>query len=208
MPLPAIDAPSPEPIQDPQRYLLPGDTIRLKFPYHPELDEKVPVQPDGRINVPYVGEVDATSVTIDELANVIRTRASDRLRDPQVEVLVAELGDQRVYVGGEVYNPGLVRYHDGMTPLEAILDRGGFTYTARVDYVVHLIAQPQQYLATRLDLSPSLQSASPPVHLAANDILYVPRNTIGDIDAFMKLYVLSVLPIPPGVGVGFHPAIE
>jgi len=189
-----------------QSRLQPGDVIRVKFLYHSELDEKLPVQPDGRISVPYAGEIDAAGLTADELAEVIHTRASERLRDPQVAVILLEPGEQRVYVGGEVNSPGFVRYREGMTPLEAILNRGGFTATARIDYVVLLVAQPEQYLATRVDLSEGLQGQNEGTHLAANDVLYVPRNTIGDVNAFLKLYVQSILPIPPGVGVGFKPA--
>jgi len=204
VPLPPLDSAQASP-PDVRYRLQPGDTLRVKFLYHPEMDVKLPVRPDGKITLQAVGEVQAAGLTPEDLAEAIRQRSSETLRDPEVHVIIAEFGGQGIYVGGEVRNPGLVRFRRGMSPLEAILDRGGFTNTARIDYVVHLMAQHQGYLATRLDLSHALQGDDGTVHLAANDMLYVPRNTIGDVNAFLTLYVHSFLPIPPRVGVGFNP---
>jgi polysaccharide export outer membrane protein len=180
--------------------------IRVKFPYNPELNEKLPVQPDGRITLPLVGEIEAAGLTTDELAEAIRTRMSDRLRNPEVDVSVTEVAaGGGIYVGGEVHNPGFVKHRKGLTPLQAIIDRGGFTDYARIDYVVYLEAEAHEYLAMRLDLSHPLQGELDVVRLSANDILYVPRNTIGDVATFVKLYIHNFLPIPPAVGIGFHP---
>lgn len=205
VPLPALEASAAAPVGDTQYRLQPGDTLRVKFLYHPEMDVKLPVRPDGKITLQAAGELDAKGMTTDQLAEEIRQKSSDRLRDPEVTVIVAEVGDQGIYVGGEVRNPGVVKYRRGMTPLEAILNRGGFTDFARIDYVVHLMAQHEEYVATRVDLSHSLQGEGENVHLAANDMLYVPRNSIGDVTTFIRLYVHSFLPIPPRVGVGFNP---
>ncbi|HVN86580.1 MAG TPA: polysaccharide biosynthesis/export family protein [Candidatus Binatia bacterium] len=183
--------------------LQPGDLLRVKFLYHPEMDVKLPVRPDGKITLQDVGEIEATGMTADELAQVIRQRSSEFLRDPAVTVIVADLAERGVYVGGEVRTPGFVKYRQGMTPLQAILDRGGFTLSARMDYVVHLVPRPHEYLATRIDMSRALQGQGEMVQLQPNDMVYVPRSTIGDVDAFLTLYVRTILPIPPRVGVGF-----
>ena len=204
VPLPPVDSVKGAP-PDARYRIQPGDTLRVKFLYHPEMDVKLPVRPDGKIALQGIGEIEAGGLTPEDLAEAIRQRSSETLRDPEVHVIMAELGGQGIYVGGEVRNPGLVRYRRGMSPLEAILDRGGFTDTARIDYVVHLMAQREGYLATRVDLSHALQGDDGTIHLAANDMLYVPRNTIGDVTTFLKLYVHSFLPIPPRVGVGFNP---
>jgi len=41
--------------------------------------------------------------------------------------------------------------------------------------------------------------------LATNDVIYVPRTFIGDMNTVVSLYVHRLLPIPPRVGVGFAP---
>ena len=68
-------------------------------------------------------------------------------------VIVAELGPRKVYVGGEVRMPGPVVYRVGMTPMQAIMDRGGFTEVARIDSVLHVTSKGNSVEATRLDFS-------------------------------------------------------
>jgi len=183
--------------------LQPGDLLRVKFLYHPELDVKVPVRPDGVVTLQMAGDIHAAGLKTAELENIIKERTSDRLREPEVSVLVAQLGDRKVYVGGEVRIPGFVAFHEGMTPLQAVMDRGGFTDTARIDSVLRLSPMRSDYQGTRLDFTKPLSTGIPEqTRLAAGDVLYVPRTFIGDVDTFVRLYIKEVLPIPPRVGAG------
>jgi len=200
-PLTAVPALTGEEIT-PDYRLLPGDVLRVKFLYHPDLDLKTPVGPDGNISLQQTGELRAEGLTVDALAREIEHRSSDRLRDPSVAVIVAEVGQHRVYVGGEVKFPGFVFYREGMTPLQAIFDRGGFTDVARMDSVLKISGME----ATRLDLSETINKGNPEfTSLAANDVLYIPRTFIGDANTFVRLYFRNLVPMMPRVGIGFSP---
>jgi protein involved in polysaccharide export with SLBB domain len=204
VPLPPLDT-QPEPIveNEPEYRLQPGDLLRVKFLYHPELDLKVPVRPDGDITLQVAGDIRAAGLTTMQLEKVIKERTSDRLREPEVSVMLALQAERKVYVGGEVRLPGFVVYRAGMSPLQAIVDRGGFTDTARIDSVLRLSPVQGDYQGTRLDLSKPLQDGRGDMtRLAAGDVLYVPRTFIGDVNAFVKLYIRGVLPIEPRVGAG------
>jgi len=167
---------------------------------------KVQIDPDGNIAIPGVGELQARGKTADELATDIETLASTNLREPKVTVIVAELGPRKVYVGGEVRLPGAVVYRVGMTPLQALMDRGGFTEVARTDSVLHISSKGTSVAATRLDFSGELKNGSPELTtLAVNDVIYVPRTFIGDADAFVRLYIRGLMPTMPRLGVGFTP---
>ncbi len=180
-----------------------GDTLRIKFLFHPELDIKVPVRPDGNITLQLAGDIHAAGLRPVDLEKVIKERTSDRLRDPEISVMVAQLGEQKVYVGGEVRVPGFVLYHAGMSPLQAIIDRGGFTETARIDSVLRVSSAEDDYQGVRLDFSKPLSDGTRgDAHLAAGDVLYVPRTFIGDVDSFVRLYVRGILPTDPRVGAG------
>jgi len=184
----------------------PGDTLRVKFLYHPELDLKVQVRPDGSVNMQGVGETLAQGKTAEELEEQIVELSRDHLRDPEVTVLLAGLGQRAVYVGGEVRVPGPVPFRDGLTPLQAILDRGGFTEVARLDSVLHLSVKDNTYQATRIDLKKNINDGAPELEtLAVYDVIYVPRNFIGDANAFVRLYVRGLIPAIPRVGVGLTP---
>ncbi|MFI5396452.1 MAG: polysaccharide biosynthesis/export family protein [Candidatus Binatia bacterium] len=183
--------------------LQPGDQLRVKYLYHPELDIKVLVQPDGNVVLPVAGEIRAAGLRPAELEQVIKERTSDHLRDPEISVMVAGAAERKVYVGGQVRIPGFVTYSRGMSALQAIMDRGGFSDTARLDSVLRVSAAPNDVQATRLDFTKSLSNGSQDgMHLAAGDVLYVPRTFIGDVDLFIKLYIRDVLPTTPHFGAG------
>lgn len=206
-PLPPVAEPLSASLVDTGQYRLePGDVLRIKFIYQPEMDVKVQIDPDGNIAIPGVGEFQARGKTAEELATDIETISSRNLRDPEVSVIVAELGPRKVYVGGEVRLPGPVAYRVGMTPMQAILDRGGFTEVARIDSVLHVTSTGTAVDATRLDFSGELKQGSPELTtLAVNDVLYVPRTFIGDANAFVRLYIRGLMPTIPRMGVGFSP---
>jgi protein involved in polysaccharide export with SLBB domain/glycosyltransferase involved in cell wall biosynthesis len=202
--LPPLDAPLPAPPGQAGPYRLqPGDLLRIKFMYHPELDVKVPIRPDGGVTLQVGGNIHAAGLTTDELERVIVERTSDRLREPEVSVLVAQTADLKVYVMGEVRLPGIVNFREGITPLQAIADRGGFSEVARVDSVLRLSPSEDEYQGTRLDFSRPLEAGSPEgVQLRAGDVLYIPRSFIGDVNSFVRLYVRGLLPIEPRIGAG------
>lgn len=203
--LPPLDAPlqSEELVLPGEYRVQPGDLLRIKFLYHPELDVKIPVRPDGDITIQVAGQIHAAGLTTAELEKVLEQRSSDRLREPEISVIVAQLADRRVYVGGEVRIPGFVAYRPGITPLQAIMDRGGFTDTARIDSVLRLCPSQSDFQGTRLDLSKPLSDGTPEgTELLGGDVLFVPRSFIGDVDAFVRLYIRGVLPISPRVGAG------
>lgn len=205
VPLPPMDAPpAPAVFGMPSVYRVrPGDTLRVKFLYHPELDVKVPVRPDGDITLQVAGNVRVAGLTTPEVEELIKQRTSDRLRDPEISVIAADIADQRVYVGGEVRVPGFVPFMAGMTPLQAIIDRGGFTDTARTDSVLRLTPSHPEYRATRLDFTRPLEEGTPEwTLLSGGDVLYVPRTFIGDVGVFVRLYIRDILPIQPRVGFG------
>jgi protein involved in polysaccharide export with SLBB domain len=183
--------------------LQPGDVVRVKFLYHPEMDIKLPIRPDGSITLQLGGEIHAAGLRTAELEQVIKERTSDRLRNPEISVIVAQLAEQKVYVGGEVRLPGFVPYQPGMSPLQAIMDRGGFTDTARLDSVLRLSGAEHDYQGTRLDFTkPLSEGTREDMHLGAGDVVYVPRTFIGDVGSFVKLYIRNLLPTTPRVGAG------
>lgn len=179
--------------------LVPYDQISIRFPYHPEQDAKVPIpiQPDGNINLDGVGAIRAAGLTPEELSKVIIDQVSTRLRDPQVAVTIVQYAPRRVFVGGEVNAPGPVQIQEGMTPMQAIFDRGGFKDTAQRDGVVLIrdggSANPQ---IGRIDLFTSLENGTPEViTLLTNDVIYVPMSGIGRVNTWIRQHLKEILPM-------------
>lgn len=194
--------------------LVPYDQINVRFPYHPEQDSKptglnsqpgglqsigtaLQIQPDGNITLDSVGTIRAAGLTPDELAKLIADKASARLRDPQVIVTIVQYAPRRVFVGGEVNQPGPVQIQEGMTPMQAIFDRGGFKDTAQKDGVVLIRdAGSENPQIGRIDLFGSLEKGTPEViTLLTNDVIYVPMTGIGRASTWIRQHLREILPI-------------
>src|SRR5262249_35059985 len=145
------------------------------------------------------GELEAVGLTPTELERVIVEKSSTRLRNPEVTVVVSKLGDQRVYIGGEVGKPGYVSLQPNMTPLQAILQSGGFKKTAKLDSVLLLTPGPDgHFAAARVDMKQVVYSGIPErVRLHPNDVVYVPATWISDMDDVVDQYVRGLIPSLP-----------
>jgi hypothetical protein len=130
-----------------------GDELHVRFTFQPEMNEQLPVRPDGRITLATTGEIAVAGLTPDELQQLIVEKSSRRLRDPEVQVIVTKVGEQRVYVGGEVSRPGYVLLQPNMTPVQAVMQTGGFRMTAEPESVLLLSPRRDgEFSAARLNL--------------------------------------------------------
>jgi len=185
----------------------PGDTLLIKYTFHPEMDQEAMVRPDGNISATRVGTVPAAGMTATEVATALKQKTSDRLRNPEVVVSISRYGERGVYVGGEVGRPGMLVYRKGLTALQAVLASGGFLPTARIDSVV-LVRQtggPEPLLARKIDLGRVVHDGeAETVTLLPQDIVFVPRTRIANANIWVRQHVTDLfpflrVPIPPGL---------
>jgi polysaccharide export outer membrane protein len=191
------------PVQDPppteQTYkLVPYDLITIRFTYHPEQDPKTPVviRPDGNITLDGIGAVRAAGLTPEELGKELGVKSSRRLRNPEVLVTLTQFAPRRIYVGGQVKAPGVIQFQGDMTPLQAILDRGGFTSEAQLDSVILIrnTGGPEPIIG-RINVIQGLEDGRPEkITLVTNDILYVPMSGIARADLWVKQHLRDILP--------------
>ena len=105
------------------------DRVQVSVWRNPELSITAPVRPDGKLSVPIIGDVPAGGRTASEVAETIKKRLSEYIRDPSVVVIVTELRSHeflsRVRVTGAVRTPRSIPHRQGMTVLDAVLEAGG-----------------------------------------------------------------------------------
>ncbi|MEW6428584.1 MAG: polysaccharide biosynthesis/export family protein [Thermodesulfobacteriota bacterium] len=65
-------------------------TVKIHFLHAPELDETQMIMPDGKISLPYVGEVYVVGRTVEELTSLLKEKYSPILRDTEMYVTVPE----------------------------------------------------------------------------------------------------------------------
>lgn len=105
------------------------DIVQINVWRNPELSLSVPVRPDGMISVPLIGDVQAGGKTTTQVAEAIRQKLSQFIRDPNVAVILTSLRSHeflsRIRITGAVRAPRSLPYRQGMTVLDAILEAGG-----------------------------------------------------------------------------------
>jgi protein involved in polysaccharide export with SLBB domain len=198
-------APAPPPEPTSEYRIQSGDELHVRFTYQPELNDQIPVRPDGRISLATTGQIIAVGLTPAELEKLVETKSSGRLRNPEVVVVVTKIAEQRVYVGGEVRKPGYVTLLPGMTPLQAVVQTGGFRETAKLDSVLLLTpGAGNKFTAARMDMEQVVEDGIPErVRLHPGDVVYVPPTWIADMDIVVDQYVRGLIPALPRVGVGY-----
>jgi protein involved in polysaccharide export with SLBB domain len=183
-----------------------GDVLLVRLFYNPDLNEQLPIRPDGKISLALVGEVDAAGLTPGELSKVLTERFSRSLRQSDTVVIVKEFAGQRVYIGGEVNQPGIVRVPGPINVLQGILEAGGFRRGAKLDSVVILRDQgTPQPLFMSVNLKDQLADGrtSDPVMLRAGDIVYVPQTRITRVAEFMTHNIRELTPVALSLGVSY-----
>jgi protein involved in polysaccharide export with SLBB domain len=187
--------------------IVPDDTLQIRYTFHNDMSQEVVVQPDGKITATLVGQVVASGMTTAKLEQFLVEKTSDRLRNPEVIVSITKFAERNVYVGGEVAKPGMVRYRQGLTPLQAIIAAGGFLESARADSVVltRTGESSTESVSRALNIRESVSDgAREPLFLAPHDVVYVPRTSIAEANLWVKQHVTDLFPFLRGsVGAGY-----
>jgi polysaccharide export outer membrane protein len=164
----------------------PGDVIAVFVFDHPELampeDTGVTspgflVQPDGALNYPIIGVVNAQGMSVEALRAEIAERLSEFMPNPQVNVRVSAYNSQRVVVGGEVEHPNTQSVQDvPLTLLEAVNGAGGIGQSGDARSVT--VRRGGKNYTVDLDafLSEGLARNNP--DLVGGDVVFVPRRKL------------------------------
>src|SRR5215469_8918458 len=76
------------------------DVIEVHYRYTPEFDQTVTVQPDGFVSLQIVGDVKLQGLTLDEVKTAIVAKAGQRLRDPEITLVLKDFEKPYFVVGG------------------------------------------------------------------------------------------------------------
>lgn len=177
---------------EPDYLLYPGDELEVRTPTAPELNQTVRVAPDGRIALPMIGQVMAADRSIPELEADLSAAYAPVLRRPEVEVVLGQAAPMKVWVDGEVGQPGVYDFTGDIDALQAVIMAGGFRPTARRDEVALIRRGPGgRRMMRTVDLR---VRGGEHVALRRSDILFVPRTGLGEVAAFMT-QIRDALPI-------------
>ncbi|MBX5462342.1 MAG: polysaccharide biosynthesis/export family protein [Steroidobacteraceae bacterium] len=147
------------------------------------------VDEEGYMYYPYVGRVRVSGMTTGEVRELLTSRLSTYIEQPQVDVRVAAYRSQRVNIVGEVAQPGVQPISDvPLTVAELISRSGGLTERADLRHV----ALTREGHTVTLDLLAMYKQgdAAQNLLLKGGDVLYIPSSEEN------KVYLMGEVPHP------------
>jgi protein involved in polysaccharide export with SLBB domain len=168
-------------------YLRSGDSIKVTFFNHPELNESLTIRPDGKISLQLIDDIMVEGLTPSELDSKLTETYAKHLNNSEITVIVQSFKGQEIYVAGEVLRPGEIELTGKLNALQAIFISGGFTDDARRAEVVIISRGPDNKpVARKVNLKKALKGnlLENEYLLRPFDLVYIPKTRLSKIDDF------------------------
>lgn len=154
----------------------PGDVLQISVWNEPELQKRILVAPDGTVSFPLVGEVSVLGKSISNLRDEIREKLTRFISEPLVTVTVDEVLGNKIYVIGQVNNPGEFVVNPMVDVMQALSMAGGTTPYASLNNIVILRRTGTTQAAIRFKYSDvtSGKNLDTNILLQSGDVVVVP----------------------------------
>jgi len=154
----------------------PSDVLQISVWREPELTQQVIVRPDGAFSFPLVGEVNAVGKTVEDLRKEIVQALTRIIPDVVVTVAVVEIKGNKVYVIGQVNQPGEFIVNPRVDVIQALSLAGGTTAFASPSeiFVLRRDNGQQRRLPFNFDAVMRGRDLEQNVLLRSGDVVVVP----------------------------------
>lgn len=171
-------------------YVEEGDILGIEFWRAKDLSRRITVRPDGRISMPLVGDLDVMGLTLTQVRELITESYKEFIRDPQVSISIEGFGGRKFIALGEVRSPGVYRYQQSISLVEAIGLAGGLSADAHKGKIMIIrgdIRKSPQVKVIGANIANILKRGmiSENLTIMPNDILYVGKDFLGDFNEFI-----------------------
>ena len=191
------EAPAPE-TGEREYYIDIGDVLDISVWQIPDLSKsEVIVRPDGKISFSLIGDIKAEGLTLTQLDYIITEKLKAYVKVPQVSIMIRSFGEQanKVVILGEIVGPGVYKFSGPPSITEVIASAGGYTKYATLNSIMvirgDIRTKPE---VTRVNFASIIKSGrlSENIFLKPNDIVYVPRSFIGNVNTFLEVFQPAV----------------
>jgi protein involved in polysaccharide export with SLBB domain len=154
-----------------------GDVIEVRVFGEGELSGKHQVSSDGTIRLPLVGSISVRGLTPEETAGYISEEYRKAyVRQPEVSVFVEEFNSRKVFVLGEVKNPGPYTFEENMTVIAAVAKAGGTSALAAPNRTVVSHEHEGKQVRVIARVADIGRGEAPDMVLQPGDIVFVPES--------------------------------
>jgi polysaccharide export outer membrane protein len=175
--------------RNPPYRLQAGDSIELQYRLTPEYNCTATVQPGGLVSLPLIGDIKLQGLTVAEAQSALVEKASVRLNQPELTVLLKDFVRPYFIVGGEVGHPGRFDMHGDVTALEAIAISGGFKDSSKHSQVLLIRKFNTEVAEVKLLDMKAMSTQNGVVEdpqLRPGDILLVPQNVVSKLERYVR----------------------
>jgi polysaccharide export outer membrane protein len=169
--------------------ITPSDVLELQFPFVPEFNQTVTVQPDGYISLSGVGDIRVQGRTLPEAKALLIEAYQGILRDPSVNIVLKEFEKPYFIVSGEVGKPGKYELRGATTLTQGMALAGGHTEAAKHSNVLlfRRFGATDWLEVKQIDVKKMFASrnlSEDPI-LRPGDTVFVPKSTFSKIAPFI-----------------------
>lgn len=179
--------------------ITPGDVIELRFPFVPELDQTLSVQPDGYITLREVGDIRAQGRTLPQFRAAVNEAYMPFVRDPVFTAVLKEFEKPYFVAAGELTKPGRYELRGATTLTQAIAYAGGATQYGKLTEVVIFRPFTEDTVSVKQinvkEMFEKKDLAEDPL-LRPGDTIYISKTKMGKLSP-----ILSKI----GLGIYFNP---
>jgi polysaccharide export outer membrane protein len=171
----------------------PKDLLELKVIGFEDLNSQYRVSEEGKISVPYLGEVAVENLTKGELEKKLTELLQEKyLQNPQVTVVVLEYRSRRVFLLGAVVKPGPYELVGRLTLLKILSLSGGLTSDAGNEIIVTRQLPDGNRTSLKIPVDDLMLKGDPSldIPLNADDIINVP------VDKTVLIYITGQVRTP------------
>jgi polysaccharide export outer membrane protein len=157
-------------------FVKPGDILKIAVWGEQELQGEVLITPDGGFSFPLVGHLNSTGKTATELQEMVRVRLEKYVSSPIVTVSIGQINGNKIYVIGQVKNPGAFVMNHILDVMQALSMAGGATPFAEVNDILILRRGPAGQVALSFKYSDVSRGRNleQNIQLKSGDVVVVP----------------------------------
>lgn len=156
--------------------VLPGDLLHISVWKEENLQMEVLVLPDGAFSFPLAGEISTSNRSVLELQEEVTQRLRRYISDPVVTISVRQVLGNKVYVIGQVRNPGVFVVNPQVDVIQALSMAGGTTVFAELNdiKILRRTGDQQRAISFRYNDVAKGKNLEQNIILQSGDVVVVP----------------------------------
>ena len=170
--------------------ITPGDVLEFRFPFVPELDQAITVQPDGFISLKEIPDIRVQGQTLVEVKETVRTAYEAVVREPVFTVSLTQFEKPYFIASGQIKTPGRYELRGATTVTQALAFAGGTLAGADLSQVLLVRRYGEDVEIKEVDVQRMLakRDLSEDPLLRPGDMLVVGKSVIGKLSPLLGVF--------------------